>query len=176
MSAAVSRLRMIFDELLGSVETSVVTDAASPEKSLAAPPPSPESHSQQKQLFLFSPPKLKLSSSSPSKPALPEICFSFPSVTQEGRFGKVPIKSPPSRLPWQSNSFGNLNPEMCAREPFNQKNQVGSINKSKQFTHEVSQANLIRVIQGRGILHVCHPKKKKQNVIVRATIVNICVP
>lgn len=98
MAAAVGRLRMIFDELLGSVETSMMSNDSSPETSLSAPPPSPEADSRKKQPFLLSPPKLKEFTSSRSS----EVIFSFPAVTQEGLFGKIPLRSPlPDHLPWQ---------------------------------------------------------------------------
>ncbi len=136
---------MIFDELLGSVETTIASDET---ESTAAPPPSPESNSQHKQLFLLSPPKLKLS---PSQPSSPEICFSFPSVTKEGRFGKAPLKSPPrsSKNPWQPNNiFGAdlLKPVNCTEDPLNQMNEVDNIMKNKDFSSAVSPRNRVLFI------------------------------
>jgi hypothetical protein len=100
VAAAVSRIRMVFDEILGSDEASHFNNSPSREH-MTAPPPSPESNHS---MFRMSPPKLVVPNSSSSTSASTGVCFTFPSATQEGRFGKIPMRSPPSPLPWQPNT------------------------------------------------------------------------
>ena len=101
VAAAVSRIRMVFDEILGSEAASHTYDSPSREN-MTAPPPSPEFKYSMDSMFHMSPPKLVVSNSSST--ASTGVRFTFPAATQEGRFGKIPMRSPPSPLPWQPNT------------------------------------------------------------------------
>ncbi|XP_046631265.1 uncharacterized protein LOC124311044 isoform X2 [Daphnia pulicaria] len=103
VAAAVSRIRMVFDEILGSEEASHSYYSPSREH-MAAPPPSPESNYSIKPMFQMSPPKLVVPNSSSFTAPSTGVCFTFPPATQEGRFGKIPMRSPASPLPWQPNA------------------------------------------------------------------------
>jgi hypothetical protein len=94
---------MVFDEILGSEEVSHSYYSPSREH-MAAPPPSPESNYSIKPMFQMSPPKLVVPNSSSLTAASTGVCFTFPPATQEGRFGKIPMRSPASPLPWQPNT------------------------------------------------------------------------
>lgn len=109
VAAAVNRLRMIFDDLLGNMEASISVDESSANVPLTAPPPSPESHSYKKKYSYLSPPKLTTFTSSQSNSS--KVCFPFPTVTQDGKFGRVPLRSPLStHLPWGSQCHDSCNP------------------------------------------------------------------
>ncbi|XP_057379161.1 uncharacterized protein LOC130701217 isoform X2 [Daphnia carinata] len=92
VAAAISRLRMVFDEFLGTEETMDLNDSFSTDAvNVSAPPPSPEPSSKKNPTFQFSQPKSGVSTAS-SSTADP----SFPTTAKKGRCSKVPDKSPRS--------------------------------------------------------------------------------
>ena len=94
---------MIFDELLGNVEASILSDDAYNKEPLVVPHPSPDAKLQNKPKKGFLSPKRfkEWTRLSPSEMS-PPIEFAFPTVTQEGRAGRAPVKSPASSSPWKS--------------------------------------------------------------------------
>lgn len=123
---------MIFDELLGTVEAAVISDTTPSRSSFTVPPPSPESYPEQPKRFHLSPPKLKVAfTSADSKIESSDVKFTFPRITQEGRFGKVPLRSPPAiGLPWHPNNSA-----------FGLANDVPSLNRSVDVDQISSRQN-----------------------------------
>lgn len=104
---AVNQLRLIFDEMLG--EASIVS--SSPESSQHSVHPPMASSGSQKRTFALMPSRLNTSSSgSPSLGPPAASGFAFPSVTKEGKFGKVPLKSPSVGLPWKPERLSDGQP------------------------------------------------------------------
>lgn len=98
VAAAISRLRMVFDEFLGTEETMDLNDSFSTDAvNVSAPPPSPEPNSKMNPTIPFSQPKLVVSTASSSTSDSSGVCL--PTTAKKGRCTKVPEKSPNSSAP-----------------------------------------------------------------------------
>ncbi|KAK4036079.1 hypothetical protein OUZ56_028150 [Daphnia magna] len=98
VAAAISRLRMVFDEFLGTEETMDLNDSFSTDAvNVSAPPPSPEPNSKMNPTIQFSQPKLVVSTTSSSTSDSSGVCL--PTTSKKGKCTKVPEKSPYSSAP-----------------------------------------------------------------------------
>lgn len=145
VAAAISRLRMVFDEILGTEETTNLNDSFSTDAiNVSAPPPSPESHSQANPTFHFSQTQRVVPTSS-STTASSGFCYSFPTTNDKGKFDDVPRSSPHSLV--QRPPATSLSDGIKLEFPFvHSSNQLGEADSRRGNTRSPTSMNKVELM------------------------------